>query len=90
MTESEFWNSNPIFLAKKLKGFNDLEFEREKMHWERSRWLGVTMLSPYSKKSLQPKDILSFPWDKKPPRTKEEWIKENLEIYNLCNKLAEA
>lgn len=60
------------------------------MHWERSRWLGSMMLQPYSKKNIQPKDVLRFPWDKQPPRTKEEWIKENIEIYNLCNKLAEA
>jgi hypothetical protein len=48
------------------------------------------MLQPYSKKGIKPKDVLSFPWDKQPPRTKQEWIEENLEIYNLCNKLAEA
>jgi hypothetical protein len=90
MNEVEFWQSEPIFFAKKLKGFNDLEFEREKREWEQTRWLGTMVVSPYSKKGLSPKDVLSFPWDKKPPKTKAEWIKENEAIWAMCNKLAEA
>ena len=48
------------------------------------------VISPYSKKGLSPKDVLQFPWDKKKPQTKAEWIKENELIWAMCNKLAEA
>lgn len=58
--------------------------------WNVARWQAAVSLSPYSKRPIKPTDLVKFDWDERPPRTKQEWIKENLDIYNLANKIAEA
>lgn len=42
--------------------------------WERTRFLALTMLTPYTKKGkkLRPTDIIQFPWDEKPKRASTE------------------
>lgn len=37
----------------------------ERGEWERSRWLAVCMLQPWSKKQLKAEDVCVFPWEKK-------------------------
>lgn len=48
------------------EGFMQLEENREKQHWERSRWLAALLLQPHVKKGtrLKPTDIAKFPWEK--------------------------
>lgn len=70
LSPSAFW---PMLLQDfilAVKGFNELEQQREREHWERARWLGCVTLQPYGKKgkSLQPTDLIKFPWDKKRKR----------------------
>ena len=33
--------------------------------WERSRWMATILLNPHVKKNIQPKDLTTFPWEKK-------------------------
>lgn len=37
----------------------------ERGEWERSRWLAVCMLQPWSKKQLKAEDVCLFPWEQK-------------------------
>lgn len=39
--------------------------EREKAEWERTRWLATITINPHVKKRLTPKDLATFPWEKK-------------------------
>lgn len=39
--------------------------EREKAEWERTRWLATITVNPHVKKRLTPKDLATFPWEKK-------------------------
>ena len=66
-----------------MKGFNDLERERDRANWERTRALGVWILSPHAPKGkiLKPKDIMRFEWDK-------TWIEENKEILKQADEIA--
>jgi len=50
-----------------VDGFMMLEENRERQHWERTRWLAAVTLQPHAKKGtrLKPTDIAKFPWDKK-------------------------
>lgn len=49
------------------EGFMQVEENREKQHWERSRWVASLLLQPHLKKGtrLKPTDIAKFPWEKK-------------------------
>lgn len=39
--------------------------EREKAEWERTRWLAAITINPHVKKRITPKDLATFPWEKK-------------------------
>ena len=75
--EDRFWNASPSYFFKALKGFNDLEHERDKVEWERTRMLGYWIVSPHTKKgtNLTPQRLLPLPWDK--VETRDEWLKRN-------------
>lgn len=49
------------------KGVSERIDDREKHEWERTRWLALMMMLPNVQKgkSLQPKDLIEFPWEKK-------------------------
>lgn len=68
-----------------LKGFNNLEEERQKAEWERLRILGTWVLAPYSK-NLTPMKLMPLPWDVK--RTREQFYKENKELIPIWDKLS--
>jgi hypothetical protein len=69
-----------------LKGFNELEHERQKSEWERLRILGVWVLSPHAKKgtNLSAENLLPLPWDKK-----ISWKERNKEILEQCDRIIE-
>lgn len=69
-----------------MAGFNEVEIERRQMMWNVARWQTAYLLSPYSKKSIKPTDLVKFDWDPK-PMTRNEWIKANKDIVDMCNKL---
>jgi hypothetical protein len=84
--EDKFWNATPSYFFKALKGFNDLEFERDKGHWERLRILGFWVVTPHAKKGSIPsaESLLSFPWD-----NKLSWKERNKEILEQCDRIIE-
>jgi hypothetical protein len=76
-------NSSMRVLELALKGFNDLEHERQKSEWERLRILGTWILSPHTKKgsNLTPKKLMAFPWDK-------SFKEENKDILELAKEIS--
>jgi hypothetical protein len=57
LTFTEFGNA--------MRGhYKEIE-EREKAEWERTRWLAAIVVNPHVKKRLTPKDLATFPWEKK-------------------------
>lgn len=81
--EDKFFYAKPSYFYKALKGFNDLESERQKAEWERLRLLGYWVTSPHTKKgsNLTPKKLLPLPWDK-------TFTEENKEILELAKEIA--
>jgi hypothetical protein len=82
-SEKKFFKSEPSYFFKALKGFNDLEQERQKNEWERLRILGTWVLSPHTKKgaNLTPKNLLPLPWDK-------TFTEENKDILEIAKEIA--
>lgn len=75
----------PEFLLA-AQGFHDLEENRERNHWERTRWLATLMLQPHAKKGtrMKPTDIAKFPWDKQPSKESRNKLLEHT-LKNMAN-----
>lgn len=88
--EKKFFSSSASFLFKSLKGFNDLEHERDKREWERLRLLGSWVLAPHTKKgqSVSPTKLLPLPWDV--VMTREKWLEKNKKLIPIWDKLERA
>lgn len=50
----------------------------EHASWERTRFMCMSILQPYSKKVLTPKDVMAFPWDNEQSSEEEKPKKEEL------------
>lgn len=87
--------SLPDFCALSLSEFStvyrqwaDAREAGERGEWERTRLLATFAVQPYSKKKLQPKDLLVFPWEQpekknagNPGRSTAERFKELTEKF---------
>lgn len=69
MKEQDFWDMSPKVFHYKVDGFWECFDQKEKMDWERTRWLGMMIMQPHMKKGkrIKPKDLMVFPWEKKEP-----------------------
>lgn len=59
MTFAEFSNA--------MHGFYELEEQRQRQEWERTRWLAMITMQPHVKKGSikKPTDLVTFPWEEK-------------------------
>tara|TARA_R110000824_G_scaffold149111_1_gene319215 strand:- start:132 stop:407 length:276 start_codon:yes stop_codon:yes gene_type:complete len=81
MGVDEFYDMLPMYFWNKLDGFYELENLREKHEWERCRWQTCLLLNIQlaKGKTLKPKDLIEFEWDKKGAEQDVEKIKERAE-----------
>ena len=63
MSIDDFCRCTPSEFSAIAEGWNESEQHRQRAAWERTRMLCTTMLQPYSKKRLEPQDVLKFAWD---------------------------
>lgn len=66
MSVDDFCRCTPLEFSAIAQGWNECEQQRERSAWERTRMLCTTMLQPYSKKRLEPQDVMRFAWDDDP------------------------
>ena len=61
-----FWSMTFGEISLALDANRENEEMRERMEWERTRWLGSMILQPHLKKGrkLRPKDLMQFPWER--------------------------
>lgn len=75
-----------------IKGFQDLEYARQRQDWERIRWQTTYQLNVHTKKgkTIKPSDLIVFDWDnpKKPSTEKTEKEKQkdrrNQDLFNIA------
>ena len=65
-----------------MDGFYELENIRERSEWERVRWSTTLLLNIHlgKGKSLKPKDLISFDWDKITEKQDFEKLKAKAEF----------
>lgn len=64
MTDDEFYDTTLRRFFNRLQGWNELEEQRERSNWERSRMLATTVVNLMAKDPKKPGDIWRLPWDK--------------------------
>jgi hypothetical protein len=63
MSLRDFERCTPSEFQRVWEAWQDREQRRERTSWEQTRLLCTTLLQPYSKKALRPRDVMTFPWD---------------------------
>ena len=65
LTPNEFWDLTQREFWNKLEGFYELEENRERREWTRTRWQTCLFLNCYTGKdnTLQPQDLIKFDWE---------------------------
>ena len=82
MGVEEFYNYLPKHFWNKMDGFYDLENIRERGEWERVRWSTTLLLNIHlgKGKSIKPKDLITFDWDKSTQKEDFEKLKAKAEF----------
>lgn len=76
MLPREFHNMSDGY-SKKL----EMQYQAD---WERARWIASVTIAPHTKKRLKPKELMTFPWEKKTTITKKVWSRG--EVLDAVNK----
>lgn len=63
MSVDDFCQCTPLEFQAVYQAWAEAEQRRERAAWERTRMLCTTMLQPYSKRGLEPQDVMCFAWD---------------------------
>lgn len=63
MSVDDFCRCTPLEFRAVYESWAEAEQRRERAAWERARLQCTCMLQPYSKKRLEPQDVLKFAWD---------------------------
>lgn len=63
MSVDDFCQCTPLEFQAVYQAWAEAEQRRERAAWERTRMLCTTMLQPYSKRGLEPQDVMRFAWD---------------------------
>ena len=64
MSLEQFYNMCPRNFANAQIGSRKLYEQNEQAEWERARWMACVIINPHLKKSIDPKKITTFPWEK--------------------------
>lgn len=64
MNISDFYRSKPIDICMMIQGLRNAEIRSTKMQWERSRMMCVWIMQPHLSKSISPKQLCTFWWEK--------------------------
>ena len=73
MSPKDFYDMLPRYFWHKMDGFYELENNRQRQHWERSRWQTTLLLNIQliKGKCIKPTDLIKFDWDDKEKDVKD-------------------
>jgi hypothetical protein len=76
MNENDFKRCTPRYFRIRLHGMREAQMQQYRNDWERCRWQTSVLLSPHSKRPIDPKKLITFDWERK-----ELTIIEEVEKY---------
>ena len=62
-------------------GHKKLYEQNQQAEWERARWMACVIINPHMKRSISPKKITTFPWEK--TRKNKQQVKADIERLRL-------
>jgi hypothetical protein len=74
----QFWDSTPRELINAYRGRYRETERNDRESWERTRWQTAVLLSPHTKNGVKIRDLITFPWEKKPGGLTKEQRLERL------------
>lgn len=90
MTIDELYDLTPRSFSNKMIGYSKREEMIMRNHWEQTRMIVHSCLSPHLKKKMKPTELMPFDWDNKNTPKKEiatrEHIEKVIERYNKKSK----
>ena len=63
MTLDELYDMTPRSFTNKMIGYSEREELKMQNHWEQTRMIVHSCLSPHLKRKMKPAEILPFDWD---------------------------
>ena len=87
MTVNEFYSMTPRNFINAQLGHKDLYDQNQHAEWERARWMACVIINPHLKRSIDPKKITTFPWEKERIRKKAK--KMDMEKIKLQSEFAD-
>ena len=86
MTVDDFCRCTPLEFKAVYDGWMESEQRRERAAWERTRMQCTTMLQPYSRRKLDPQDVLHFAWDNQGEEPEKLSVKEIRERFEKVKR----
>ena len=86
MSRQDFCHCTPSEFQKIFTKWQEHAERADRVSWEQTRTLCLYMISPYTKKTLKPEDIMQFPWEKKTEQTEVITEEERKRRYEVAKK----
>lgn len=76
MSLQDFCSCTPSEFKKVYEAWRDNAQRLMREGWEQTRTICICSMQPYSKKRLDPKNIMPLPWDRKQKKKEPEMTRE--------------
>lgn len=86
MSLDDFCRSTPAEFRSVADAWHRAEERRERSGWEQTRMQCLYMLQPYSRRMIEPRDVMRFPWDAEETQTEKLTTKEIRERFERVKR----
>jgi hypothetical protein len=90
LTEAQFWKCTPRYWRLKLEGMREAQTQAYRNQWEITRWAVATTMAPHLKKPIEPKRLLTFPWEERDYISIEEAVRLYSHVFDKLTPDAKA
>ena len=82
MLEKDFKRSSPIYFTRRLEGMRQAQEMQYRNDWILTRWQTAVLLSPHSKRPINPQQLITFDWEKKDMLTISDAMRKYKSIFD--------
>ena len=90
MSEREFLKCSPRYWRLRLDGMRQAQQQEYRNQWEITRWAVATTMAPHLKKPIEPKRLLTFPWEQSDQISIHDAVKLYSHVFDKLTPPAEA
>ena len=90
MDEDAFDECRPLYFRHRLHGMRKAQQQQYRNEWEITRWAVATTMAPHLKKPIEPKRLLTFPWEQSDQISIHDALKLYSHVFDKLTPPAEA